>query len=768
MELLVKKGFIDLFLLFTLMRLVLNNIIQFVLLLFFSVGSGLYLQAQTAGLENQNQFKVHIHKTNAGIKIDGELNEPAWDNAEKATNFSNWSPTDEGYPKRQTEFRLTYNDQNLYIGVILYDTSYYVIKTLKRDAEVGQSDVLGLVLDPMNQHTNGYTFLVNAFNVQAEDVITGGGTSDVDLSWDNKWISATTLHKNYWICEIAIPFKTLRYPSGKTVWGFNIGRGDLKNNEYSMWAKMPVVKLFTDLGFTGLLLWDAPPPVVGANISFIPYGKSSFTQDRENSQPWKVKLNAGFDVKAAVLKSTSLDATINPDFSQVEVDQQVTNLTRFNIFFPEKRTFFLENADLFTNFGAPPIRPFYSRTIGLDHDGNPIPIIGGARLSGNVSEKLRIGVMNIQTQRKNDFAAQNYSAVSFNETIFKRSVIKGYFLNRQGFSNDKEKQEHPLDAFGRNAGMQFNYSDSKGLWTGQASYHLSFKPGISGQNTYYQLVHFYNGRKFSSFMAWDVVGTNYYTDMGFVQRIDNYDVAKDSLFRQGFKLLSHSNSYTIFPKKGNISTHVFQINNSLVWNPDGSFNERNNEFDYTINFKNTSLIKTSFISQQQNLNYSVKFVNDSLAKPLPPGKYAFNSGGIKFNTDTRKLFNVLAGFQVGQFYNGDIQQYITNLNFRTQPWGNFSLNFEYDKLHFPANYGTADLFLIASRVEVCFSTSLFWTTFIQYNTQFNNVNINSRFQWRFKPMSDIYLVYSDNYFTAPLLKNKNRGVILKMNWWLNL
>jgi len=164
----------------------------------------------------------------------------------------------------------------------------------------------------------------------------------------------------------------------------------------------------------------------------------------------------------------------------------------------------------------------------------------------------------------------------------------------------------------------------------------------------------------------------------------------------------------------------------------------------------------------------VKFVTDSLAQPLPPGNYSFTIGGFKFNTDTRKVFSWEAGLKAGGFYNGDIQQYTTTFNFRTQPWGNFSLNFEYDKLHFPEPYGSDNLFLVASRVEICFSTSVFWTTFIQFNTQQNNMNINSRFQWRFKPMSDIFLVYSDNYFTDPLFKNKNRAIVLKMNWWLNL
>ena len=744
------------------------NTLQFVLLVFFSAGFNLYLQAQSPGLENQKQFQIHIRKTNEIIKLDGDLNEGAWEAAEKATDFSNWIPTDAGFPKRQTECRLTYNNEYLYVGVILYDTNYYIVKTLKRDAELGQSDGLGILLDPTNQHTNGYTFLVNALNVQAEDVIVGSGINDLDLSWDNKWLSATARHKNYWSLEMAIPFKSIRYPAGKTVWGFNTGRGDIKNNQYSMWAKMPVDKKFTDLGFTGLLIWDAPPPPPGVNIAFIPYGKSSLTQDKENNEPWKEKLNAGFDVKATVLKSMNLDATVNPDFSQVEVDQQVTNLTRFDIFFPEKRTFFLENADLFTNYGAPPIRPFYSRTIGLDPDGNPIPIIGGARLSGNVTDKLRIGLMNIQTQRKNDFAAQNYTAISFNERLLKRSVMKGYFLNRQGSLTSKEKQEHPLDVFGRNAGMQFNFSDAKGLWTGQAGYHLSFKPGIATHHHYYQLAGGYNGRRLSILNAWDAVGTNFYTDMGFVERINNYDAAKDSVFRQGFRQLVNVTSYKIFPFKGNISTHVIQLKNIFVWNPDGSFNDRNNDLDYTISFQNAGLIKASFISQLQNLNYAIKFVDDSLALPLPPGRYAFNSGGISLNTDRRKLFNVLAGLNMGQFYNGHLFQYTSNFNFRTQPWGNFSLNFEYDKLQFPANYGNTNFFLIASRVEVCFSTNLFWTTFIQYNTQFNNFNINSRFQWRFRPMSDIFFVYSDNYFSDPFLKNRNRGIILKMNWWLNL
>jgi hypothetical protein len=155
------------------------------------------LFAQTAGLENQNQFQIHIHQTSETIKIDGELTEEVWKTAEVASQFINWVPTDVGIPGRQTEFRTTYDDEYIYVGVVLYDTDYYVIKTLKRDKDVGQSDVWGIVIDPTNQHRNGYTFLVNAYNAQSEDVIPDGGNLELDLSWDNKWLSATARHKNF-------------------------------------------------------------------------------------------------------------------------------------------------------------------------------------------------------------------------------------------------------------------------------------------------------------------------------------------------------------------------------------------------------------------------------------------------------------------------------------------------------------------------------------------------------------------------------------------
>ncbi len=734
----------------------------------FSLLCFLNAKSQTPGLDNGKNYQISIVKTSEKIQLDGELNEAIWKTADSTSYFTRHFPTDDGLPKKQTVCRVTYDDQFLYIGGIAYDTNYYIIKTLKRDSEIPESDLFLVILDPMNERTNGYLFNISPYNVQAEDIILNGGKQDLDFSWDNKWLSATAHHETYWSFEIAIPFKTLHYSSSNTTWGINFGRGDRKNYEYSLWAPVPVSQQFSDLGFNGSLLWDKAPVATGKNINFIPYGKSAFTQNKQDNEQWKAKIDGGFDVKAELFSSMNLDLTFNPDFSQVEVDEQVTNLTRFNIFFPEKRTFFLENADLFTSFGAPVIKPFYSRTIGLDQNGNAIPILGGARLTGNITPKTRIGVMNIQTSRKDDVAAQNYSAFAFNHSVLKRSLIKGYFLNRQAFSSDNIPVKDSLDNFGRNAGLQFNYSDSKGLWNFQGGYHLSFKPGINDKNKYYQLVARYTERKFNSFVAWDAVSTNYYTDMGFVNRINNYDAINDSVFRLGFKGLFNNSQYSFYPTNGNIINHGPELNNNVIFNPDGTLNERSHTLSYIINFKNSSVFSGGFTTQYQNLQYGVKFVSDNEAFPLPPAEYYYNSGNIEYNTDTRKLINAVLGFKVGEFYNGTIQQYQAKINFRKQPWGNFSLNAEYNKINFPADYGSDNLFLVASRVEICFSTQIFWTTFVQYNTQFNNLNINSRLQWRFKPMSDIYLVYSDNYFTDPLFKNKNRGIIIKMNWWISM
>jgi hypothetical protein len=728
-----------------------------------------FLAASAAGQDGlgfQQSNRLHIRRTSEKIRIDGEATENTWSLAETASDFWEKWPNDKERAKRKTEVKMAYDDLNIYLFVKAYDTSYYVIQTLKRDNGLYDSDAFSIALDPVNQRTNGFLFSINPYNVQSEDLVSANSGGNLNFSWDNKWISATTRKDSFWTAEIAIPFKTLRYEAGKTVWGINFLRSDLKNNQYGSWTHMPVNFPFFDFGYSGALVWDQPPPPPGTNISFIPYITASARTNPEDNEPLTGRFNAGFDGKVAVTPSLNLDLTVNPDFSQVEVDRQVTNLTRFNIFFPERRTFFLENDDLFSAYGIPPIRPFYSRRIGLDNNANTIPIAGGLRLSGNLNRKTRIGLMNMQTLAQDDFQAQNYTAATVNVRVQARSLVKGYFLNRQAIGTAQAGKD-PLEAFGRNLGVEYNYSDQAGRWNGWAGYHHSFKPDINQQQLYLNAGGMFASKHFEAVFDYSDIGDNFYADMGFVNRIENYDAKLDTTFRKGFRHIFNSFQLRLFPKSIYINQHNLNLENYTVWNRDGSINESNHVLSYEMSMRNTSNLEVSGNFTYNNLPYNTRFTDDKY-EPLPPGVYQYTQGSISYSTDVRKRLVAEAGITYGGFYNGTIFQSSLSVTWRAQPWGNFTLNFENARLQFPDPYGRTDLILIAPRIEINFSNSLFWTTFLQYNSQNNNFNINSRLQWRFKPMSDIFLVYTDNYFTDPFMQNKNRAIVFKMNYWLNL
>lgn len=726
---------------------------------------GLESSAQTA-INFQEQFKLTIKKASSAVKIDGVLDESAWNDAEETEQFYRKWPNDVGNPNRQTYVKMTYDNQFLYVSFKAIDTNFYVAQTLKRDQTFLTSDAVAIAIDPVNQRTNGFLFAVTPYNVQTEDLISAGTSSDeMNFSWDNKWYSATSRHETYWIAEIAIPFKTLRFKEGKTKWGVNFLRNDVKSNEFSSWTDMPTNFPFYDFGYSGSLNWETPPPAPGTNIALIPYSSGSISKNNEDGSPAIAKISAGFDAKIALSSSLNLDLTINPDFSQVEVDKQVTNLTRFDIFFPERRTFFLENDDLFSSYGIPPIRPFYSRTIGLDKFGNKIPIAAGARISGNISKKTRIGMMNMQTLAKGDAAAQNYTAITFNQQVQARSSIKGYFLNRQGLEDKKHSFTDPLDRYGRNTGLEYSFINQSGKWNGWAGYHMSFKEMIKTPQYYTNAGGGYFTKQWNIILDAGTITDKYYADMGFINRIDNYDALLGTVTRKGFNQLYNEIRHTFFPKNKKINQIRLGLENYMIFNLDGTFNESNHDLVLNIMYKNASNLILKGGYNPNNLLFNTSFTDKA---PIPPGKYRTATGVVTYMSDIRKKFSYSATLGTGQFFNGTILQYEAMANYRVQPWGNFSISVQQAKLTFPEKYGKSNLFLIAPRIEINFSNNLFWTTFLQYNNQRNNFNINSRVQWRYKPMSDLFIVYSDNYFTDPFMKNKNRALVFKMNYWLNL
>ncbi|OIQ97338.1 hypothetical protein GALL_205960 [mine drainage metagenome] len=723
--------------------------------------------AQSINVENfQKDFQIHIAHSNSPLKIDGILDDSIWNVAEKKTDFFVKFPTDDVCPNDRTEVQVAYDDKFLYVAFTSYDSGKNIIQSLKRDIGHLDNDGVAIILDPQNSHTNGFIFAVNALNAQSEDQVSMSQDNQLSWSWNNKWFSATKRYKDRWTAEMAIPFKTLRFPADKTLWGINFLRVDMKYNQYSGWTHVPSNFNIYNMGYTGALLWDKAPPTPGRNIVMIPYASGNIQGDQENNNPTKATISGGLDSKITLTSSLNLDLTLNPDFSQVEVDQQVTNLTRYDIFLPEKRSFFLENADIFGEYGIPSlITPFYSRRIGLDTTGNPIPIIGGVRLSGSLDPKTRIGVMSMQTGAKGDYSPENYTAISFNKNVLSRSIFKMYFLDHENFQSDINRKNNPLNAWGRNAGSTFDYFSRDGKWNWWYAFHYSFKPNITDQNNFQETGFSFNKKKISTTLDIATLGTNYYTDMGYVQRINNYDAIRDTTIRVGFKHVYASVVYRIYPKNNSIVRHTFRLENYLVVNPNYSFNENDFDVAYMIEYKNTSFFKTMILHNELDLLYPISFTSST---PLPAQHYKYSQASFSYGSDTRKDFSYGITYSGGQFYNGNISSLSGSITMRSRPHLNLIFQAEFDKLIFPDPYGSTELFLLSPKIEYNFSTTVSWTTFLQYNTQANNFNINSRFQYRFKPMSDLYLVYTDNYYTTPLLQNKNRAIVFKLNYWLNL
>lgn len=718
---------------------------------------------------NKEKFRIAIKQSVDKIHLDGKLEEQSWKVADQSSQFLNKWPTDKGLPPLQTQVKLTYDDKFLYIGALCKEQNKdHIVQTLKRDDVIWMSDGIAVFLDPVNQQTNGFAFYSNAYGVQTEGLLSGFSSDDEGMSrdWDNKWFTeAHQMENGDWSVEMAIPFKTLRYDASLTEWGINFLRCDLGNNMYSTWSFIPLQFNGTDLSYVGTLVWDKPPPKTNSNFSIIPYVTGDVTKDiDEKNGDTQASFDAGLDAKVAVSSSLNLDLTINPDFSQIEVDAQQTNLTRFSLFFPERRTFFLENSDIFTDYGIPPIRPFFSRRIGLDDDGNAIPILGGARLSGNIAEKTRVGLMSMQTASTDNVKGQNYSVATVQQQVLKRSSIKGVFINRQAFN----ETEFDGEDYGRNAGGEFDFVTEDGSFRAFAGFHTSMKPEKYEDTGFINGGFAYNSRKLETFHSYVYLGENYIADVGFVNRLDNYDAAKDTTVRIGYQHLFSTLGYTIFPKKETSIVNFIKVGgeNYILWNDGLGQTLRNTELAANFNFKNTSWLNISGVHTSEFLPFETNFTGDEYVN-LPSDTYNYGGVGVSYRSNARKRFFYSINSNYGGFYNGTLFQLGGTVQYRKQPWGVFGVSFERSILTLPDDFGEAKLWLIGPRIEVNFSKKIFWTTFIQYNTQADNFNVNSRLQWRYQPMSDLFLVYTDNYMVENF-GNKSRAIVLKFSYWLTL
>jgi len=701
---------------------------------------------------------VTIHKTASKIIVDGSLNEDAWLNASVADSFINKWPTDTGKAKLQTEVIIIYNEQFIYFGIKAeMGDKDPVIQSLKRDINPYYSDGVSVVIDASGKNTSGYTFGINARGAQMEGIAEANSTS---FDWDTKWYSATKVFKHHWTAEMAIPFKSLRFPENQKQWGINFIRNDMTNNCFSTWNQVPIQFFGANLNCLGKIFFADNLPGVKNNNVFIPYMSAAFNQEEKK---FSSSLNAGLDAKIAINSALNLDATINPDFSQVDVDKQIINLDRFDILLPERRTFFLENSDLFSTLGIPnTATPFVSRKIGLTEDGKVVPIIIGLKLTGNVDPAFRIGIMNVQTAKKYNQAAQNYLVAAFDHKIFKRSNIRGIITNRQEIMND-EKEKNNANDFNRVAGAEFNFLSNNTKFNGRTGYYYSFNPGHVMSSGFGLTNIGYTNKNINFTAGWSQVNSNFIADLGFTPRLYNYDALHDTTVRIGYHAYNTRFDYFFYPgSKKTVNSVDFSIKTNHYYTTANRFIEFNGTTGLDILFANRREAGISWTQNSVNLPFETTIFAETGS--LSKGRYDFGFLQLKYLSNFLRAFSWGLTFEHGGYYNGTRTSYIGSIKYRVQPWGNFGVDFTYNDI--TINDENIHPYIIGPTIEFAFSNNLFWTTFLQYNTEIKNFNINSRFQWRFKPGSDLFLVYTDNYLTDGLV-HTTRSLVFKISYWIN-
>lgn len=698
------------------------------------------------------------------LKIDGKLDEEEWKSAESGGQFWQFFPTDSTRSINPTEFRLLYDDHNLYIGIVAgVKSDNYVVSSLRRDFGGGNNDNVTLMFDTFSDGTTAFLFGMTPYGVQREAFISGGGSdaNGFNTSWDQKWQLQSTMYQDHYVLEAAIPFSSIKFTEGATLWRVQCYRWDMQTNEQSAWSRVPQNQMLSSLAFMGTMQFDKPLGKSRTPITLIPY-VNALTSKNFATNTIPGKFTYGGDAKIGIGNSLNLDVTVNPDFSNVEVDDIFTNLTRFEVFLPEKRQFFIDNNDLFGNYGDAyyAAKPFFSRRIGLalDPAGNLIEnrIAGGARLSGKIGQNLRLGLLDIQTEADlpNHIASNNNMMFSLQHKVFSRSNIGIFAINRQTFKDYDFL--NPNDEYNRVIGAEYNLASKNNSWTGKFYLHKSFQPKDSKGNLSSQATVTYNNRRLTWIADLMYVDKDFRSDLGFIPRVD--------ILKNGNGLI-----YKLYPSKGKISQHGPGAMALYYWKPAMDYKQTDHtyEFYYDVNFKNQSVFHFALYNQYVYLTYGFDPTRSG-GKPLPGNNdYSYNYYNLTYQSNPAKKFSFTTKSTGGEFFNGHSFNVITGLSFRIQPWVAFSLNTQYDAIRLPAQYSDADFWLVTPKVDVTFSKSLFWSTLVQYSNQRDNLGINSKLQWRFAPLSDLYLVYNDNYFTKDF-GPKFRSINLKLTYWLNL
>jgi len=705
--------------------------------------------------------KLVAVKATAPVNVDGVLEEADWSLAPIATDFLQSEPREGEAASEPTEVRVLYDDDNLYIGVVARDRDPQgiIINELKKDFNVDNSDGFELVLDTFHDERNGYLFSINPAGAKADAQMANEGR-ETNRSWDALWTTESRVTENGWTAEIAIPFRTLRFSSADSqTWGVNFLRRIRRRNEESLWAPLPRIFPLARVSMAGTLegLQGVRP---GNDLRLKPYALASMGQ--RGRGPRDGNGDVGFDVKYGITSGLTWDFTVNTDFAQVEADEQQINLSRFSLFFPEKRDFFLENSGVF-QFGTAAgggggggqgggrqdsaarndVILFHSRTIGLSAAGGEIPILGGTRLTGRAGG-YSVGLLNIQQREEGTVPATNFTALRLRRDVLANSDIGVMVLNRD------ENGPRWNRVIGTDANFRFFQNlNLNGNITKTMSPDASVAAG-SGKDTMLRGNFNYRGDVMEFRGSYTTIGERFNDEMGYVPRVG----------------INKSTAY-FSPHlrwRGGISRWLREFwphwDFSNVTRYDGTLESRYYDYHFPLTFQDGGFAELGFQRSVEGLSRPFN-INSRRRIVIPAGEYAFNDWFATARTNQAAPFFVSSRYGFGDFYDGYRHNYQAGLGARVNEHLNITVNYSRNAVSLPGGRFTTDL--LSSRVIYDFSTSVFLNALLQYNTDARQWSSNVRFNIIHRPLSDFFLVYNErrDTLTDELI---DRAVIAKVTY----
>ena len=702
------------------------------------------------------------------ILIDGFENEKIWSEANISSDYWQWKPVDSIRAINQTKFKALYDDQNLYFLVKSYKKGNdFTVYSLKRDFETASADYIQLIFDTFNDATNAFQFQTNHLGLKGDLLVSNGNRDpgkDRNKSWDAEWYVETQILEDYILYEIKIPLNQLYYISNSEKWRFNMYRSDTQSEEHSTWVNIPQNQRLGNLAFMGDFYFEKKLGDSKKPVSIIPYINLITGKDFNLNKLLK-RNEIGLDFKIPISSSINLDLTLNPDFSQVEVDDQIVNTTQWEVKLPEKRQFFTQNSDLFSDFGTGrDAQPFFSRRIGIIENKNgeiiENKIIGGLRLSGKINDKTRVGLLNVITEEniENEIPENNNSLFTIRKNIFGSSNFSLFFLNRE--NTKKYNFSNELGKYNRVIGGEYNLASLDGKWSGKMFLHKSFssvekndkKDLASG------ILISRNTKKHFLMLYSAYVGDDFRSDLGYYRRYGMYKFEPNYRFR-------------IYPQNPRIQE--IELSHYAAWvfrpNLDNNYEGNIHYSSIQVRYLNTSRIRLMRRQTKTYLYNSFDPTRSDDGIPLPNNQfYDYVDYSFLYRSSTRNIISTDTEISYGSFFNGDKFSISSEFSYRTQPIFNTSIRFSFDSIKLPDPYVSKDILLISPKFELTFSKKTFWTTYIQYSSQLDDLGINSRFQWRLAPLSDLYLVYNDNYYTSNSIIPRLRSINLKFTYWINI